>query len=331
MQPIPTRKAESVKIEQLVREGLQTRVGISAEAVDDYAEALKAKAKLPPAVVFCDGSKYYLADGFHRVEAALRAGHPTIKAEIHKGGFVDALKYALGANAAHGLRRTNADKQRALEIAWENRETLFGGDPTGGALATICAVSRRSGENFVNRMSTAQNVQLTGFKTAHAAADGEPGKADNPPVPRRIGANGKTYAIPVPKRSAPVQARLGTLPVPKHAPGVLVDRFGVEVPTALSGAFTDTSLDEVAQHISAARSLIRRMKDEKNAAYAQLGDSAQIELDNAFREVRFAKPYCVCRMCQGDGCKACGESGFQSETQYRNNPKEYQATEGASK
>jgi hypothetical protein len=33
-------------------------------------------------------------------------------------------------------------------------------------------------------------------------------------------------------------------------------------------------------------------------------------------------------MCQGDGCKACHNKGFQTEEQYDRNPKEFKAKGG---
>lgn len=328
-----------IKLSKLIKDGLQTRVALNEQTVTDYADSIRNGAKFPPVTVVKDGSKYYLADGFHRVEATSRAGKINIEANVKEGKFIDALRIALMANADHGLRRTNADKRRTLEIAWENRQDLFGGDPTAPLLAKACKVHENTARLYLQEVQPLQNVGVhnsaegvdnseTGTKTAAKAVGAPPTARPRVVAPapvRRVGVDGKLRTVPVPKRPIPVLERPVAVPVPKHAPGVIVDRFGVEVPTAIRGAFTDVTLDEVAHHISVARSMIRRMKDEKNPAYMQLSDSASIELDNAFREVRFAKPYCVCRMCQGDGCKACGEAGFQTEAQYGNNPKEYKA------
>ena len=59
-----------------------------------------------------------------------------IPAELRKGGRVDALKYALGANAIHGQRRSNADKRRCVEIAVKEFSGL-----SSRAIAELCAVS----------------------------------------------------------------------------------------------------------------------------------------------------------------------------------------------
>jgi hypothetical protein len=63
---------------------------------------------------FYDGEKYWLADGFHRVAAAKKGECGEIVADVRSGTRRDAILYSVGANATHGLRRTNADKRRAV-------------------------------------------------------------------------------------------------------------------------------------------------------------------------------------------------------------------------
>ena len=71
---------------------LQTRVRRNDSVVDEYAIAMMDGAKFPPIVLFDDGNKKYLSDGFHRYTAALSSGRDRISAEIHSGdnhaGFV---------------------------------------------------------------------------------------------------------------------------------------------------------------------------------------------------------------------------------------------------
>jgi hypothetical protein len=72
---------------------------------------------LPPPTVFFDGEDgevYWLADGFHRVQAYMVLEHTEIVCDVRKGGKRDATLFSLGANATHGLRRTNEDKRRAV-------------------------------------------------------------------------------------------------------------------------------------------------------------------------------------------------------------------------
>ena len=92
----------------------QTRAAIHHKTVLEYAQDLKNGDKFPPVVVFDDGKYLWLSDGFHRFEAYEAAEITEIPAIIKKGTKRDAILYSVGANAKHGLRRTNADKRRAV-------------------------------------------------------------------------------------------------------------------------------------------------------------------------------------------------------------------------
>ena len=85
---------------------------IDEDTVTDYAECMTEGDKFPPVIVFNDGSRFYLADGFHRVLAAARIGYTEIDAEVKKGTREDALWYAGGAAKTHGLRATREDLLR---------------------------------------------------------------------------------------------------------------------------------------------------------------------------------------------------------------------------
>lgn len=97
--------------------GTQPRQGISWEVVNQYGDLMEGGVKLPPVTVFYDGTNYWLADGFHRLHAAENQERAEITAEIIQGTLEDAQWYSFGANKAHGLMRTNEDKQRAVQAA----------------------------------------------------------------------------------------------------------------------------------------------------------------------------------------------------------------------
>ena len=97
--------------------GTQARTRINNALAEEYAEAMRDGAFFPPVIVFSDDKKTYLADGFHRVEAAMRCGFLDIDAIVEQGTARDALWYALGANKAHGLRMSRADVRRAIGMA----------------------------------------------------------------------------------------------------------------------------------------------------------------------------------------------------------------------
>lgn len=94
--------------------GTQPRASLDDETVSEYADAMRNGATFPPVDVFYDGKMYWLADGYHRIAAAQRLNRTQIAANVHQGTQRDAVLHSAGANAAHGLRRTNADKRRAV-------------------------------------------------------------------------------------------------------------------------------------------------------------------------------------------------------------------------
>jgi hypothetical protein len=112
-----------IAIQSIRRNGdTQSRVAIDRTAVREYALEMKEGFNFPAVLLFFDGTDYWLADGFHRVEAALSIGLDRIAASIQEGTRRDAMLYSVGANAVHGLRRTSADKQRAVMTLLRDRE-----------------------------------------------------------------------------------------------------------------------------------------------------------------------------------------------------------------
>lgn len=96
--------------------GPQVRSGCP-KTVTEYAEALEAGATFPPIVLFDDGTAKHVADGRHRIAAALLARRKEILAEVRAGGVRDATWFGLGANRAHGLRLSAGDKTNAIRLA----------------------------------------------------------------------------------------------------------------------------------------------------------------------------------------------------------------------
>lgn len=116
---------------------MQTRVLLDDNAVAEYAEAYVAGVELPPVIVFFDGVHHVLADGWHRYRAAERAGLTELPALVRSGSRQDALLFAVGANVAHGVRRTNADKRLIAELLLGEPELATMSDRALGQLAAI--------------------------------------------------------------------------------------------------------------------------------------------------------------------------------------------------
>ncbi|BDU76269.1 ParB N-terminal domain-containing protein [Mesoterricola sediminis] len=152
--------------------GTQARAAVDRAAIEEYAALWKDGARFPPIVVFQDQDIYWLADGFHRHAAADKAGLKKIPAEVRVGTLRDARLYAIGANTAHGVRRTNADKRLAVSMLlddpewskWSNRQ-----------ISEITGVSH----HFVNNM---RNERVATVATQSFGSQ-PPDAPEHPPVP----------------------------------------------------------------------------------------------------------------------------------------------------
>src|SRR3954454_24632498 len=86
----------------------QPRAALVPERVTEYVDDMARGDDFPPLVLFKDESHVlWLADGFHRYQAAMNLGLKTIDCTVRHGGLREAILYSCGANAEHGLRRTN--------------------------------------------------------------------------------------------------------------------------------------------------------------------------------------------------------------------------------
>ena len=154
--------------------GTQTREKLNEATVKEYVEAIKAGSTFPPVTLFFDGSSYWLADGFHRYFAAKKAGKKQIHEDITPGTQRDAVLHSLGANTAHGLPRSNKDKQRAVETLlndpewsnWSNRE-----------IAEKCVVSH----SYVNTLR--EKIKSGNVSTPASQSQSKPGTGGNVSTP----------------------------------------------------------------------------------------------------------------------------------------------------
>src|SRR3990172_2809657 len=86
--------------------GTQPRAKIDQAVCDDYGERMKAGEKFPPVDVFFDGENYWLADGFHRIQAYVMAvPGEAIECNVFQGTLADAQWHSYSVNKAHGIRR----------------------------------------------------------------------------------------------------------------------------------------------------------------------------------------------------------------------------------
>ena len=101
-----------------VDEAIRPRESLNTFVIDEYATLYREEegdAVLPPLAVFQVDGTYYVADGFHRLEAARWAKKATLPCQVHAGSRRDAMIYAIFANLRRGFPYGYGDKQRILE------------------------------------------------------------------------------------------------------------------------------------------------------------------------------------------------------------------------
>ena len=148
---------QSIAIEKIRMDGgTQPRSQLLEEVVAEYAEDMKQGATFPPVTVYYDGEEYWLADGFHRVRAIASTGSKEVVAEVKSGSQRDAVLFAVGANAVHGLRRTNADKRRAVERLLRDHEWS---QWSNVEIAKKCQVDEKTVRN-IRKQLTSENPKI---------------------------------------------------------------------------------------------------------------------------------------------------------------------------
>lgn len=162
--------------------GTQTRAEINLFVVKDYSELMQAGVKFPPVDAMFDGENYWLVDGFHRYNAACDAEIDSIAANVTDGTRRDAQLAAARANEMHGLRRTNADKRRAVLMFLNDDEWKSWSD---NAIAEACRVS----QPFV---SSVRSKLITDISS---------------PPQKRIGRDGKKRKVKRKSRAKPKAAK----------------------------------------------------------------------------------------------------------------------------
>lgn len=326
---MPTIRISDIDLESSV----QVRAKIDPETVAEYAAHIEAKkAPLPPIIVYGPDSrgKFFLSEGWHRVAAAKQAGREGILATVKDGGWMDALENALGSNAAHGLRRTNQDKHRAVELAlkhwpeWSSR-----------AVAEKVGVSH----TFVDE-SRPQVATVATSNTNQTFVTGRDGKQYPAMPPTRPPATPQGFTpiereprephIPIPPPPDPEPPE----PMPTHSVDELPkDQKGRSIPPMCVPIWTRRQeVVDVLKSVSEIRlKFIAAQEDRdplwcgsKNQGRTLVNFTSVIaHLNQVYDDIKAALAIRVCPVCQGLGCANCSGNGVISKYRLSNVPMEY--------
>ena len=171
---------------------LQSRTEINEQTIEDYSDAIKMGDEFPPVLVYFDGVHYYLTDGYHRYHAHKKAGKAGITCEVVNGTFRDAILRATGVNGKHGMRRTYADKRKAVMTLLDDFEWSMW---SNSEIARQCGVS----PTFVSGLRDSGGPEEVKYKTATGKVMTKakaPGKAKEPELKEPLKQEQPTQAEP---------------------------------------------------------------------------------------------------------------------------------------
>jgi len=292
--------------------GTQPRDRIDPDLVSEYAGRMIAGDTFPPVTVWHDGTDYWPSDGFHRIKAAEAAGQWSIAAEIRKGTQADARWASVSANQTHGLRRSNADKERAVRLALAARPEL-----SDGALGEHVGVDPKTVAKYRAELAATPEIPES---TERTGLDGR--KTDTAKIGKRKAAEPPVEPDPDPD----------TIPMGKPAAAPVVkDQLGQTLTGDVANAFgRRQEIQDLMTTVSKIKTAVMDACEAKDPLFAEIVASQfQADAGNLYRQLRAALPYAACPYCRQTGCKACFGRGYVGEFQYSAAPADLKAADAA--
>ena len=277
--------------------GTQFRAAINQDRVTDYAELFDGSKDWPfdsACEVYFDGVEYFLVDGFHRYHAGKRVKRASLSCIVHSGTQRDAIKYALSANARHGLHRSNEDKRKAVAFVLADAEWS---KLSSRAIAEICGVSHRFVENIRQEASVhgAQKEQIRKGSDGRKVTVSTP-KADPKPEPKPEEAweGDPDFTFENSGHGADVWEDVDDTPEQAETPQALI-----------------APIQAVATHFNGHLRELKRLRDCIGGEWLDVTDlETQIKLLND--SIRKSVYWIDCMDCGGKGCKTCRQLGWLS-------------------
>ena len=313
----------------------QSRAGRQNDAiVAEYAERYSEGKKMSPIdVCGTHNLGFFIFDGHQRFAGMKQAGF-TGDTEIMVN-VVDArieqavVKWlAAGANTEHGLRRSNDDKRRAVEMALESHP-----EQSDRAIADHVGTSHEFVRQLRGQLSTADSskspekrVGLDGKSRSLPPPPAQRAKTPPPAStepPKASDQDGAATIPPAPSKPPAAIVASTATPPPTYEPaeqaGRKVDEMMRPIPEDLYEHFQRRT--DLMSHVAKLREIERVIslgRKERDPLYAQVTQETIAYIGNARKALEDCMPYAVCPWCGGmnPGCKMCGNrGGFVSKHQ----------------
>lgn len=141
--------------------GTQPRAELDENHIEDLVFALSQGAVFDAILLYFDGVNYWLTDGFHRLAATIRRSIDKIKAEVRQGTQQDAQWHSFTVNQHQSLKRSNADKQRAIIGALKH---AYGHLKSNKEIARHCGVSEISIKNWRQKLEESNEIEKSNVR-----------------------------------------------------------------------------------------------------------------------------------------------------------------------
>ena len=269
--------------------GTQSRVELNNTTVEEYSEAMADGAQFPPVVVFFDGASYWLADGFHRYFGADQAGLEEIAADVRNGTQLDAQLFSFGVNYDHGLRRSNADKRKAVTGAlnhpvsckWSDRQIAKHCGVSDKTVAAVRDSHCGNSEVSQQRTYTTKHGTTAVMNTANVGKSKPAKKKGTAPAAKKNDAPAPAPAPAAePQDSDELHEAVSTINELAAENDLLRDRVAV---AAMHG--TDEERAQAAETIAELRAQIKTLEAELDATRASR-DGFQRQNAELMKQVR---------------------------------------------
>jgi len=264
---------------------------MTADEMASLVEDIKANGLAQP-IVTHEGE---ILDGRHRYQACLQAG---VEPQFTEFRGSDALAFVLSANLN---RRHLSVAQRAMVAAKiANMPAHRPGDK--------CANLRTSQPEAAEELGVSRRSVQTAAQILDKA----------PKLAKEVEAGNIT--LNAARKQLPPPPTRRTIPPPP--PSQVLDATGWPVPTQLIPLWNrGGEVQELLTILSRVKGALRSAQDNKDLLFAEVNfSSALSQLDQARYDVKTAKPFAVCPVCQGqvpDKCKLCYGRGLISEFRWK--------------
>lgn len=328
-------KKENVSIEQIQMDSEhQARAKVNRETIKNYKELLEENAGawlFPPVELIREALEdgtfvYWVIDGWHRLISAREIGYKEtdkIPAMVTEGTHTEAIIASLGANAAHGLHRSSADKKNAIRIAFNLPEIQL---LSNREIADICKVSDKTVGTYRAELESEGLIPII---VERKSKDG---------ITRKISRHGGKKKEDIEADDEAEENANDIADELEQQEGPTYDKHGREVPESLRPYFDRDAMElrSAVKSLRLARSVVNKIVKgehkelEMNAALVERRKEFEspikesIQLLESFLIFDNVCPYCKATDSE---CPVCHGFGVVCDADYVQAPAEFQDTD----